>query len=544
MKNLVLVPLHGLCNRLRTIASAAGGCEAFDVPLRVVWQWSPWEKNFAPIPGVTAFSEIPAPRHNTCNYATKYYGEGGMVSNQNLRTEAEELAGTRPRSDEEEIGISSQERQAAHLDEIRRNARSSYPNERFMILARTAGSAPESLTKVLEPLGRVEVILDSQGVVEGSGPTGAQRRTYLPDGAISGFVGLMGRSGSFPEITAWSRALAHLANTLQPDEGVWFVEDDVAGDTMSFAELVAKTVALRVDLAAMDIRSKREDAGWYFWNNAEGFFDEPSKAFQPLCRVSGRLLREILNFQEKHGFFIFHEILFASLNRQLGGRYLSWNDDRNFEHLFPEFRYRPEVEVLRRGICHPVKDEHLHRQICLIDDFSERSSWYHKELERWKQLFSTDLPVKVLQIGIGDSLRLHHMLEEIFINPLSEIHGIEDLECESGEISRRRFGIPAEQSHHAARLHLYEGMSCEVLAWMIAGDGFWESFDFIHLNNKGDAGTMLTDACQAWHLLKSGGLLVFGENANPKGMEAFLSVFHLRLERCYIGRRIGVRKCE
>lgn len=247
-------------------------------------------------------------------------------------------------------------------DEILPDSRREGVNERFLILAREAGPATESLVRVLEPLGRVEVMVDRMD----EAATGDRRYIHIPDGEVAGYEGLMGRAADLPPITAWSRALVHLSRTLEYHEMVWLVEDDVAGDAESFAGLVELTLSRNADLSAMDVRTREEDPGWYFWHAADGRFDEPCRAFQPLCRVSPRLVREILRFREEHGRFVFHELLFASLARRGGMSLLDWNKDEEFGGFFPAFRYRPEVNAVTRGISHPVKDSRAHEAICSI----------------------------------------------------------------------------------------------------------------------------------------------------------------------------------
>jgi hypothetical protein len=82
--------------------------------------------------------------------------------------------------------------------------------------------------------------------------------------------------------------------------------------------------------------------------------------------------------------------------------------------------------------------------------------------ERWA-------PVRVLETGIAEGVSANLMLDEIFAHPGSEIHGI-DLYL--GEALPTDFGTNARTGGHAGRVHLYEGTTREVLAWMIAGDGF------------------------------------------------------------------------
>lgn len=170
--------------------------------------------------------------------------------------------------------------------------------ERFLILARETGAMAESLLSVSEPLGRVEVIVDHPPGVS-LAPTLTERRyIHLTDREAAGHAGLM--SESFPGITAWSRAFAHLEQTLVENEAVWFIEDDVAGDPASFAELVRATTAKAADLSALDVRTRHEDTQWPWWSYADGLFASPCRAFQPLCRLSERLVRAVLDFQNRH----------------------------------------------------------------------------------------------------------------------------------------------------------------------------------------------------------------------------------------------------
>ena len=457
-----------------------------------------------------------------------------------------------------------------------KNRGRSAKRERFLILARKAGTMAEGLRKVLEPLGKVEVIVDrrEEAFIPVTRPAGDGQEEnppstiFIPDAEADGFGGLMSNSASFPWITAWSRAMVHLSRTLEPDEAVWLVEDDVAGDKASFAELVELTATAGVDLAAVDLRTRDEDSHWPQWRYADGYFDEPSRGFQPLCRLSGRLVREVLAFRERHGRFAFHEVLFASLARNSGMSWQNWSRDVTTRHLLPTFRYRPEVRPIERGINHPVKDPLVHEAVCLFTDVSacerasfyeggRRGSWYLEDFGKWKRMFITDQPVRVLEIGVSDGVSANLMLDELFIHPQSEVHGIDLYDADpknpgEREKARENFENNARRGGHAGQLHLYEGISREVLAWMISVEGFWESFDFIHLNGASDAMTMLADACQAWDLFKVGGGMSFGGiewgdldsplSRPSTGTDAFLTIYSDKIERLGDGPRIAVMK--
>lgn len=602
------------------------------------------------------------------------------------------------------------------------NARATV-RERFLILAREAGERAESLRRVLEALGRVEVVVDRpvQGKVDvGTGISSHgldqddRATVWIPDEEAEGFGGLMGGAG-FPRITAWSRAMLHLARTLEDDEAVWFVEDDVAGDAGSFAALIAATGEADADLTAIDVKFKHEDGEWYWWRRAGGHFEEPCRAFQPLCRVSARLLRKVLEFREAQGGFLFHELLFASLARRHGMKCLDWRSEPHTKRLFADFRYRPEVRPVEPGISHPVKDSAVHAAVCaappaelprkrvarcegsaiLIEDYvflarycrthaitrvwefgpgdstlafldagcrvisfehdfgwlgkaagrfgcedrvelihcpegetpdvgllpfvpdlvfvdgppwrenqvmsrlpqclwaldvcgcfvlhdanreAERATlaemerrgmqvtsiptrkglaivvdpqrrpemipktagerlqryrttkpggWFARNFCAWSILLhESSRPVRVLEIGAWDGVSLNLMLDVLFPHPESEAHGVDLYQGVSGVEAKALFESNAAAGGHASRLHLYEGTGREILAWMIAGEGYWESFDFIHLDRASDAAELLADACQAWALLKPGGVMVLEiEESSAAGVTAFRSVF-------------------
>jgi uncharacterized HAD superfamily protein/hypoxanthine phosphoribosyltransferase len=612
--------------------------------------------------------------------------------------------------------------------------------QRFLILAREAGERAESLRKVLEALGKVEVVVDrpDQGRKDadtgcsGGGPDQDDPATvWIPDGEAEGYGGLMSESGPFPRITAWSRAMVHLARTLEGDEAVWFVEDDVAGDAGSFAEFVQRTASRNADLSAIDLRRKRDDMHWPWWRYADDFFEEPCRGFQPLCRLSARLVRAVLDFRVRHGEFTFHEVLFASVARREGMSWLSWNCDAGFRHFVSRFRYRPEIREVAGGICHPVKNPAVHAAICaapppefarlaaakgedwsiereayeflarycrrhgirrvaefgpgnstcslldagcrvvsyehdfewlqrwldrfegeknvelvhcpegalpgpppfapelvfvdgppfregqemsrlhacewalevcgsfllhdanrdgekatlaemerrgmqvtriptrkglaLVADPSRRpvrvpgtpveaaskyvggggSGWFPEDWLAWSVLFGTgDKPVRVLETGAGSGAGASLMLDLLFTHLESEAHCIDLYDGEAGAAARAAFESNAGAGGHGGRLHLYEGLSREVLAWMIAEEGYWESFDFIRLGGSASGPGLLADACQAWALLKPGGVMVFDGRTGGRAAagEAFLGVYAGQLQKVLVGERMVVAK--
>src|SRR5690606_36105980 len=119
------------------------------------------------------------------------------------------------------------------------------------------------------------------------------------------------------------------------------------------------------DLSALEFNSKVNEPDWAHWSHAEGYFDDPCRSFNPICRLSPRLIAVILEFRRIHKRFLFQEVLFASLAAAHGLSVLDWRKDEKVSNLFENFRFRPEISQPCSGVCHPVKDEVLHRQICV-----------------------------------------------------------------------------------------------------------------------------------------------------------------------------------
>ena len=196
------------------------------------------------------------------------------------------------------------------------------PRERFWILTRAISPATDALAERLAPLGEVRVIED-----RGPEPYGYQMLTTLA------------------RVTAWDRAFAELDG----ERPVWLIEDDVHLGDVDLADLIARATQSGADLCATDIASRTADPDWPHWGR--GFdFRHPCKSFNPLCRLSAGLIRQVLAFRELHQRFAFHEILFASLAES------HWDMRRECPELFGRYRWRPLIAAPAADrIEHPVK---------------------------------------------------------------------------------------------------------------------------------------------------------------------------------------------
>lgn len=233
--------------------------------------------------------------------------------------------------------------------------------DRFLILTRNAGPAALNLQKILSVLGQTELIVDQAQ---------AQRKgLWYPDQALKGYEKIMG-GPQFPDLTAWSRALFHLEQSLHDDESIWLIEEDVAGHPDAFKALVQHGQVHQPDLAALKYISPASHPDWHWWQHSPDlhWFKQPRSTFNPLCRLSARLVRAILKFRAQKQRFTFHELLFASVAFAEEMQILDWAKASDCRRLFGYFRWRPEVQKFHPGISHPVKDPLLHAHICHSTD--------------------------------------------------------------------------------------------------------------------------------------------------------------------------------
>ncbi len=243
-----------------------------------------------------------------------------------------------------------------HFREVARQPVARRTCDRFLILSRAAGSAAVNLQKIFRPLGKTEIIVDT--------PRACVKGLWYPDDQIRGYEGLMG-CAHFPALTAWSRAFYHLQQTLKDNESIWFVEEDVAGHPDAFRALVNLCHRDAPDLAAIQFRAPDRNPEWYWWGHMPDpdWFARPRSSFNPLCRLSSRLVREVLAVRAGRRRFTFHEILFASVAYRQGMQILDWETSSEFSSLLGIFRYRPKVSWPLLGISHPVKAPFLHALI-------------------------------------------------------------------------------------------------------------------------------------------------------------------------------------
>jgi len=95
---------------------------------------------------------------------------------------------------------------------------------------------------------------------------------------------------------------------------------------------------------------------------------------------------------------------------------------------------------------------------------------------------------------------------------------------------------------------LHEATSYTVLSWLILDTvGETEVYDFIYVDGSHAPDVALTDACMAWGLLRSGGVMLFDDYQYPHestkvGIDAFLAGFAGQYEVILNNYQLAVKK--
>jgi predicted O-methyltransferase YrrM len=233
-------------------------------------------------------------------------------------------------------------------------------NQTVFILCRSISSQASALCQIYQELGLDVNIIPDQWLEKAPEPN----EIRIGDELLAGYEWVTSRSLGGRPLTAWSRALYHTISTVNPDEFVWFVEDDVAMQDQTITRLLDISLRSSADFCTREICAQEDSSDWYWWQHGNYGFAKPTKSFNPLCRCSYAHLMALKARLAEHGSLGFHEICLASVAASYGLKLFDWSKDARAAACFGEFRHRPEIEEAMQGICHPVKNPTLHQQIC------------------------------------------------------------------------------------------------------------------------------------------------------------------------------------
>jgi len=185
----------------------------------------------------------------------------------------------------------------------------------------------------------------------------------------SGFFNLT-RSPYIKKPSSWDKSFYTIAqeDLLDKYDYFYFIEDDVYSKNYEtlISFIMDAQSEFSVDFITKQIRPKSHHPQWKHWQeDYTNEFSNPSQSFNPLCRLSKRLIEKILLYKEQHKFFNFHEILFASLCLEYNLSYINYIENNILNKYIGNFRYYPimiESDIHDILIHHPVKDSKSDRE--------------------------------------------------------------------------------------------------------------------------------------------------------------------------------------
>lgn len=165
--------------------------------------------------------------------------------------------------------------------------------------------------------------------------------------------------------TAWDNAFYFIFKNLNLElnniKYFYFIEDDVYSKNLTtFVDLINFYENTTSDFISGEILPKKESEKWSWWKNDDDFlvFYEPYRSFNPICRMSIRLIKLIHDHHKKWNRFFYNEFLFASISKQNKLTCLDYNREKN--PFIGKIIYRPcldKSQIKDNKIYHPVKEQ-------------------------------------------------------------------------------------------------------------------------------------------------------------------------------------------
>lgn len=177
----------------------------------------------------------------------------------------------------------------------------------------------------------------------------------------NGFYNLT-RSPYIKKPSAWDKSFDIISKKFLGDkyEHFFFIEDDVYSKKYCYiTQFILESMKLNSDLITHNIKSINHSPNWQHWK--EDYIEmlkTPHQSFNPICRLSVKLVNKILEYQNIYKKFDFHEILIASLCLENNLTYTNYLEHEILKTFIGHIRYNPvliEKNILDDKIYHPVK---------------------------------------------------------------------------------------------------------------------------------------------------------------------------------------------
>ena len=208
-----------------------------------------------------------------------------------------------------------------------------------------------------------------------------------------------------------------------------------------------------------------------------------------------------------------------------------------------------------------------------MSEYKFTKDWFNWAPEVWTQLIPL-LPErkKFLEIGSFEGRSMAWIVENMLADDAGaasvvcidtweggEEHGAENMDVVETRFSHNRlhaqdkYWMRTKNDNAQSVVETVKGESSQVLPHILVNwRGSVGSYDFIYIDGSHVAKDVLTDACMAWPLLKSKGLMVFDDYmwGNPRdilhrpkpAIDAFCNLFAEEVDIIHVGYQLVVRK--
>jgi len=188
-----------------------------------------------------------------------------------------------------------------------------------------------------------------------------------------GFYNLT-RSPYIKKPSAWDKSFYSIDKYawLEKYQYFYFIEEDVYSKDyhtiVSFILYAQKLV--NIDFLSQKIKPKSHHPTWKHWKEDYiSHLKSPHQSFNPLCRLSSKLIKQVLEYKLIHNQFNFHEILFPSLCIEHNMTHLNYMEDEKLQKYVGYIRYNPiilENDISDNLIYHPVKYSKSDREKSIV----------------------------------------------------------------------------------------------------------------------------------------------------------------------------------
>jgi hypothetical protein len=183
--------------------------------------------------------------------------------------------------------------------------------------------------------------------------------------ALNKFVGLNQIGFLKNRPSAWDKTFFYiqLNDIINKYNHFYFIEDDVySKNNNTYRKLIKYWNTFGEEFISKRIKNKDSNLDWCWWEKDSYYknsFNNPYSSFNPICRLSCKLINLILEFRKKNNRFLFLEILFISVAIKNNMSYMDYDLDEKSQKYIGDIHYRPEIKI--KDICdnrlyHPVKN--------------------------------------------------------------------------------------------------------------------------------------------------------------------------------------------